>query len=287
MSCPTPYFREINGYRVPCPCGKCLQCRIDTRNMWTWRILGELQDCDGVFVTLTIDDENLVGDSVYKRSVVDYHKRLRKNLDGRKIKYFTVSEYGELFGRPHYHEILMNVSAGKPCSSDLGDIPAIRRSWKYGFIKVEPASASSIRYVLKYLDKEFDELSSYKALGVNPPFRLMSKGIGSKFIESLPNYLNDKNQFFFNGAWRPLPRYYKEKLGLLDSAKEDFDDIDINAYVNRDSKRRSRIMEYFSQTYSDVAGYENALVSAVAKAGKVVLDNLKKKSDIGKDSNKI
>ena len=135
MSCPTPLIRDINGYKVPVPCGRCLCCRIDDRNNWTWRICAELQSCDGVFVSLTISDEFLCGPSVYIKSIQDYHKRLRKNLKGRKIKFFTVSEYGEESMRPHYHEILMNVSAGMPLTADLGDIPIIHKSWPFGFIK--------------------------------------------------------------------------------------------------------------------------------------------------------
>lgn len=245
MSCPTPIYRVINGFKVPLPCGHCLKCRIDNRNMWTWRILAELQSCDGVFVTLTIDDDNLCGPSVHKKSLQDYHKRLRKNLNGRKIKYFSVSEYGEQFTRPHYHEILMNVSAGKPLTADLGDVPIIKKSWPFGFIKVEPACKSNIRYVLKYLDKMQDDRTfKLEHPTLVPPFRLISQGIGSEWIKTKgKDLLNENEQFYFDGAFRPLPRYYKEKLGLIDKYRSDYSDVSFWSRMSSNPNRLNALLD--------------------------------------------
>lgn len=226
MSCPTPWKkpiyrgREIVSYEYV-PCGRCLACRIDKRNEWTWRLQAEINRQDSVFVTLTISDEYLLlPASVYKTSVQRFLKRLRKNLDGRKIKYFFVSEYGDELNtmRPHYHGILCNVSSGIPLTRDVGDIPLIRKSWPFGFIKVKPASKATIRYCLKYLDKQQDT-ESFKAVfpELHPPFRLMSKGLGRDWIFEHEKELRDsKGSFFFDGANRPLPRYYKELLFTSD-----------------------------------------------------------------------
>lgn len=280
MSCPTPIYRMISGSRVPLPCGRCLRCRIDTRNMWTWRISAELQSCDGVFVTLTIDDDNLIGKSVYKKSIQDYHKRLRKNLKGRKIKYFTVSEYGEEFMRPHYHEILMNVSAGKPLTADIGDIPLIKKSWPFGFIKVEPACKSNIRYVLKYLDKMLsDKDFKVKYPDILPPFRLISNGIGSDWIRTKgKDLLNDNGQFYFDGSWRPLPRYYKEKLGLIDKYRVDYSDVSLWNRISSNPKKWLRIVDNLPD---DVISFYDKLAIANENLGKQELIDLEKKIDNG------
>lgn len=280
MSCPTPIYRILSGVRVPVPCGVCLRCRIDIRNMWTWRICAELQSCDGVFVTLTIDDDNLIGNSVYKKSIQGYHKRLRKNLKGRKIKFFTVSEYGEESMRPHYHEILMNVSAGKPLTADLGDIPIIKKSWPFGYIKVEPACKSNIRYVLKYLDK----MLSVKDFKIRypdllPPFRLMSNGIGADWIRTRgKDLLNDKGQFYFDGSWRPLPRYYKEKLGLIDKYREDYSDVSL---WNRISSNPKKWLKVVDNLPDNVISFYDKIAIANETLGRQELIDLQRKIDNG------
>lgn len=280
MSCPTPIYRLISGVRVPVPCGDCLRCRIDTRNMWTWRICAELQSCDGVFVTLTIDDDNLIGNSVYKKSIQDYHKRLRKNLKGRKIKFFSVSEYGEKSMRPHYHEILMNVSAGKPLTVDIGDIPVIQKSWPFGFIKVEPACKSNIRYVLKYLDKMMSVKEfKVKYPDLTPPFRLMSNGIGADWIRSHgKDLLNDRGQFYFDGSWRPLPRYYKEKLGLIDKYREDYSNVSLWNRISSNPKKWLKIVDNLPD---NVISFYDKLAIANENLGKQELIDLEKKMENG------
>lgn len=283
MSCPTPMYRKINGYTVPVPCGRCLRCRIDNRNMWTWRIVAELKHCDGVFVTLTIDDENLRGLSVYKKSLQDYHKRLRKALKGRRIKYFAVSEYGELGFRPHYHEILMNVSLGAPLSREISpDYVAIRRSWPFGFIKVEPASRSNIRYVLKYLDKMQDSRSfALEHPGLNPPFRLISNGIGADWIRSEGfSLLNEQDCFYYDGKFRPLPRYYKEKLGLVDRYREDYSDVSVMSRLSSSPKRLEKVLSNVSHR-PGYSFYEDLSV-ANEKLGSQELLELEKEVEFGK-----
>lgn len=264
MSCPTPvhrFDRQGNslGY---VPCGKCLQCRIDKRNEWTWRIQAACRDKDAMFVTLTIDDEHLCGGSVKVSSCQRFIKRLRKNVNAvygvvkdefgrsyanRPIQYFLVSEYGDPSNtlRPHYHAIIIGLSCGKPLTSDIGDIPLVRKSWPFGFIKCEPACKSNIRYVLKYLDKgEYDDVWEFEHPDLLKPFRLMSKGIGLQWIKDNQELLREGfGSFFFDGAYRPLPRYYKEKLfsrrELLDMRK---------SFLS-DKSKANRIAEYMRDNH--------------------------------------
>lgn len=272
MSCPIPWPKKMpNGSIVFVPCGKCIACRIDKRNEWTWRLMSEIQVCDSVFLTLTIDDDNLQGPSLKKRSVQLFLKRFRKALDGRKIKYFFVGEYGEIGMRPHYHAIICNVSTGKPMSYDTGDVDILRSCWPYGFIKVVPASKGSIRYVLKYMDKMQDD-DVFNALHPNlvPPFRLMSKGIGRGFIEKYFSSLRDNDgNFFFDGVWRPLPRYYKEKLFT-------HEELENKARVMSKSQH-DKILEYMER-------YDVNQSVARFELGKQKLVNLKAKQNVdGKD----
>lgn len=274
MACPTPMLINVQGYKVPVPCGKCLACRIDQRNMWTWRILAELVDSDGVFLTLTIDDDHLVGPSLKKASVQRFIKRLRKRLGGRKIKYFAVGEYGSDNLRPHYHLILCNVSLGKPLTIDYGDVDDIHHCWRFGFIDVKPANKSSIRYVLKYLDKQQDS-KEFEKLGLTPPFRLMSQGIGADWIKRNGlDLLNEDNQFYFDGAFRPLPRYYKEKLGLIDKYRSDYSDVDIWARVSSNPNKYSALLKKLDNSG---LGFYNDVSIANEELGRQYLLDLEKK----------
>ena len=91
------------------PCGHCLACRIARTREWTVRLLHESEFWeDTIFVTLTYDDEHLPSDrSLVPRDLTLFFKRLRKDLGDRKIKYYACGEYGDTFGRPHYHAIIL------------------------------------------------------------------------------------------------------------------------------------------------------------------------------------
>lgn len=91
-----------NGQTVPC--GSCIGCRINKTSQWTFRLLLEQKNWDKAsFITLTYDDDHLPSDaSLHPEDLTLFWKRLRKNLDGRKIKYFACGEYGDATQRPHY-----------------------------------------------------------------------------------------------------------------------------------------------------------------------------------------
>lgn len=271
MSCPIPFPKKMpDGSVVFLPCGRCLQCRIDKRNEWTWRLMAEIRNQPAAFLTLTIDDDNLLPSrSLYKSSVQRFMKRLRKRFHGRKFKYFFVGEYGELDNRPHYHAIIVGLSCGVPLSRDVGDIPAVRSCWPFGFIKMVPASKGSIRYVLKYMDKMQDDDSfklNYPTL--LPPFRLMSKGIGVSWLASQVDSLRDSSgSFFFDGAWRPLPRYYKERV----FTPSELEAMRTSPFTN--PRKRSKIQEY-----KDLHGVN--YVTAMYELGKQALVDLRAKMNV-------
>lgn len=278
MSCPTPLIRNINGFLVPVPCGKCLSCHIDVRNMWTWRICAELKDKDGVFLTLTIDDDNILPSrSVYKRSCQLFFKRLRKKLGDRKIKYFCVSEYGSLDMRPHYHCIITNLTCGRYLSFDTGDYNIVRQAWPFGFIDMKPASKANIRYVLKYLDKMQDVEDFCKDYpSLNPPFRLISNGIGADWIKSLlsSGFLGDNNTFYFDGSFRPLPRYYKDKLGLIDKYRSDYSDVSLWSRLTSNPNKAEYLLKHYKPSGS---GFYHDLISLNSDFGRQQLLDLEKK----------
>ena len=225
MACNRPWLtKDKIGRYVAVPCGWCRQCRIDRREEWTMRLHAEVSAHDGAFVTLTYNDEHCPQD--YQLNKVDYRlylKRLRQNLtrsrsSESKIKFYCVGEYGEIgsehdyyntgFGRPHYHLIISGVSP-------LFDADIITRSWSLGFVKVLPAIPSTIRYVLKYMDKQLVGRMAKDVYGdFQPPFCSMSNGIGRDFLVSQHDKIEYDGGIFYRGRLVPVPRYYKKLMGI-------------------------------------------------------------------------
>ena len=127
------------------PCGKCVNCKLNYAKMWSIRIMHELKDWQcASFVTLTYDDKHLPKDnSLDKRDLQLFFKRLRENLKGHKIKYFACGEYGEQYGRPHYHIIIFGIDKEKHTSY-------VEKSWSLGFVMLGSVTVDSANYVARY-----------------------------------------------------------------------------------------------------------------------------------------
>jgi len=207
------------------PCGKCLACRIKQRAEWSMRCLHELSYWDkACFVTLTYKDNPL---SLSKRDLQLFFKRLRKNLNGRSIKYFAAGEYGDKTFRPHYHVLLYGVGL------DNDDKVSVMASWPYADWSVPSirrrsfglVEADSIRYVCQYIDKKFSgELAEevYYSKGLEAPFRLLSKGIGLRYCEDNAKQILDLGYITVKGVKNSVPRYYLKKLGVDGSFLADY-----------------------------------------------------------------
>ena len=109
MSCNFPVgMQDKDGIALYRPCGTCIGCRLDYSKDWAVRICHEAQlNDDNEFVTLTFNDENLPeNQSVNKKDLELFIKRLRSRLYPKTIRYYACGEYGENFARPHYHVII-------------------------------------------------------------------------------------------------------------------------------------------------------------------------------------
>lgn len=192
-------------------CGKCRACRIMKTREWTVRLLHEYSSWEkGTFVTLTYSPENLPGGLV-KRDLQLFFKRLRRDLEPAKIKYFACGEYGEKYNRPHYHAIIFGVGPKDPIIKD---------NWEHGFVASGTLTAESCAYVSGYIQKKLGGLAGKLAYGDRePPFSLMSKGLGLKWMEENEKYLVSKVGLTLKGKEVSLPRYYRKKLG--DKLSED------------------------------------------------------------------
>lgn len=212
------------------PCGKCESCLVRRTNEWSFRLFQERKNSKSCyFVTLTYDELNVPRNPITgelmlnKRDCQLFIKRLRKYY-GNGIRYFLASEYGENFGRPHYHMLIFNlpIDETKPdwkakLSLNLFSI------WNKGGVDVDVAVDGRIIYCAKYM---LSTLDNDAWLTRPKPFILTSRkpGLGANFFEDLAEQRYryetcDTKCVTEKGIAYPMHRYYKDKF-FDDDCKE-------------------------------------------------------------------
>lgn len=255
MPCFKPFYRSINplgatanpgvSQLIPCPCCNCPYCRWRMSKIWVLRLRLEARRWQkSCFLTLTYNDSNLVDRSLHPEHLTSFWKRLRYYVKQRygssyKIKYFSCGEYGDKFGRPHYHAIIFGL--------DETDNDIILKAWTYGFIYNAKVTDASIKYVagyaLKKLGKDKDRFKRSKKW---PEFIRASQGIGVWIIDELPHftpviYLDGKPEF--------LGRYLTTKL-----AEKFFPYYDLE--TRRNPALQVALEEYITKLYDLTYKYE-------------------------------
>jgi len=185
-----------------------MSCRVSRTREWTVRLVHELDSWDrSSFVTLTYDDDHLpLYSTLRKEHLQLFLKRLRKNLRGRRIKYYAAGEYGEKGGRPHYHLILFGVG--------YGDVNILESSWTLGLSHVGTVTHDSIQYVAGYIQKKLSGPAAESYGRRDPPFQLQSQGLGLEFVTENAENIIQRLDITMFGKHVGIPRYYKKKLGI-------------------------------------------------------------------------
>lgn len=157
-------FKPPEGYTdfpINLPCGQCIGCRLERSRQWAIRCVHEASLYeDNCFITLTYNDESLPdGYSLKLEDFQLFMKRLRKRF-GPGIRFFHCGEYGEKFGRPHYHACLFNFDfKDKELWNTRESIPlytskALEELWPHGFSTIGEVSFDSAAYVARYITKK-------------------------------------------------------------------------------------------------------------------------------------
>ena len=145
------------------PCGQCVGCRLERSRQWAIRCMHEAQMHEkNCFITLTYDDAHLPGDrSLHYRDFQLFIKRLRKRYPGRRIRYYMAGEYGENFGRPHWHACLFGIdfddkSLWKRTSANslLYRSADLELLWPFGYSSIGDVTFESAAYVARYIMKK-------------------------------------------------------------------------------------------------------------------------------------
>ena len=112
------------------------------------------------FITLTYAPDYLPkGGGLVLKDFQDFMKRLRKKF-GAGIRFFHCGEYGDKFGRPHYHACLFNFDfPDKILFEEEGDVrlyvsKVLSDLWPQGFSTIGDVTFESAAYVARYCTKK-------------------------------------------------------------------------------------------------------------------------------------
>lgn len=226
------------------PCGKCLGCRLERSRQWAIRCVHEaqIQEENGkhnCFITLTYAPEYLPEDGgVHKRHFQLFMKKLRKAWPNDRIRYLHCGEYGEKFGRPHYHALLFGFNfPDRTEHTDKDGHPFwtsedLTKTWGKGMCSIGELNFESAAYVCRYITKKLSEGitdESYnrweekyvqKTTGAirQEEYITMSRspGIGQKWFEKYKSDVYPSDYIILRGKKMRPPKYYDIELDKSD-----------------------------------------------------------------------
>lgn len=216
------------------PCGQCVGCRLERSRQWAMRCMHEASLYeDNCFITLTYSPENVpVDGGLNYRHFQLFMKRLRKRFPEKVIRFYMCGEYGENYGRPHFHACLFNHNfidrlywRSTPSGSKIFRSQLLEELWPFGFSSIGDVTFESAAYVARYVMKKVTGSAAdqhYKSVNVEsgeifdrrPEFNKMSlkPGIGAGWYEKYSTDVFPHDHVIVNGQETKPPRYYDRLL---------------------------------------------------------------------------
>lgn len=186
-------------------------------------------------LNLTYNNKNLPPG--YSLSMSDYQNFIKKlrHVTGPKLRFLGCGEYGEKFGRPHYHIILFNY---RPPDTKLFErketynyytSQIIEELWGNGNVILGDVSFDSIAYVARYCLKKVTGkkaaehyqvlLPDGTRLNRLPEFFTQSRkpGIAFDYWQNYKSEILTHDNIIVNGHPSPVPRYYDKLISETDA----------------------------------------------------------------------
>lgn len=193
------------------PCGKCIGCLRTRQMQYAFRMEYEALDPSNKmirFCTFTYAPEYLPEDNELSKEVVQHYvRRLKKYLpESVRVRYVFCGEHGSpnFTERAHYHAILF--------FSEIVPEKFIAKAWPFGRVDIQEPTLQRFGYVAKYSVKQLgDGSEKWK----QPPFLLISNGVGFYFLEKHGDYIrkNFINSWINASGYNVLlPRVFMERL---------------------------------------------------------------------------
>ena len=262
--------------RAAFPCGKCRPCLVTKSRVWQHRIILEARSHkSSVFCTLTYGQPRYYEyqEELVPRDVQLWLKRLRKRVGSFRM--FSCGEYGDQFGRPHYHAILFGVRAclGGPIDRLNGGwiclcptCSAVRETWGFGFTSVSPLTPGRAQYIAEYVIKRMSSVGDPRLNGRHPEFLRMSlrpHGIGACVVPDVcavmkqwPDRYPDVPLVLKNGkSYYPLGRYLRKKvrdeLGITTDDMEVREDLVLRLVRLRAQQTGQSVSAVYEEAFPD------------------------------------
>lgn len=239
------FSRFIEYDPIDICCGQCIGCMQKRAGAWAMRCMHESRMHDfNCFITLTYSDKFLPDfGSLNYPDFQDFMKRFRERVErdyGKQIRFYMCGEYGDRFGRPHYHAAIFGFDfpdryfwRKSPSGFPLYRSPMLERLW-YDKRRKEPMGNAEIgdlsydvaayiaRYIFKKIkgkdaehhyseiDYETGEVLFYR----EPEFTVMSRrpGIGQEWFNRFSSDVFPHDYVIRDGSALSVPRYYGDKF---------------------------------------------------------------------------
>jgi hypothetical protein len=227
------------------PCGQCVGCRLERSRQWAIRCLHEASRyTNNCFITLTYNDDNLPADqSLHYDHFQKFMKRLRKAhrgidpVEGQyPIRFYMAGEYGENFGRPHFHACVFNFDFSDKKLWKRTDVGSrifrseqLEKLWPFGYSSLGEVNFQSAAYVARYIMKKINgkqQAEHYEWVDPDtgevsqrrPEFNKMSlkPGIGFDWYKEFKDDVYPHDFVVVNGRKVRPPRFYDKKYKAED-----------------------------------------------------------------------
>jgi len=225
---------------------------------------------DNSFITLTFSDSNLpfnrsLDVGIFQR----FMKRLRKELDPVKIRFFHCGEYGPKTSRPHYHSLIFGYSFPdrsflKTTSSDekIYTSKQLDRVWGNGYASVGDLTFGSAAYVARYHLKKVGSVVSdnhyvnpVSGEILTPEYVTMSRrpGIGSAWYDRFKSDVYPRDSRVIKGLDTKPCKFYDSRYEL--ESPDEFRALKL---------RRSRLVDLKDNTEDRLVVKEKVKLAQIA-----------------------
>lgn len=229
------------GDQLLLPCGQCIGCRLERSRQWATRCLHESQMHDrNCFITLTYNEQHLPWDNgLHYPAFQRFMKRVRKSMG--PCRFYMCGEYGEDYGRPHFHACLFGLDFDDRVLHSVGGsgFPVytserLSALWEFGFSTVADFSFETAAYCARYIMKKvtgqpgethYDVVDAEGEIhSRSAEFCHMSlkPGIGATWFEKFGKTdVWPRDAVVINGHECSVPRYYDKLTRRVDRARFD------------------------------------------------------------------
>lgn len=230
-------FKRKKGWSdfpVTVPCGQCIGCRLERSRQWAIRCAHEASLYEhNCFITLTFDDNHLPDNFSLDVAIFQkFMKRLRKRF-GDGIRFYHCGEYGETFGRPHYHACLFNFDFSDKKlwkvsnNNNLYISQSLSELWPFGYSIIGDVTFQSAAYVARYIMKkitgeqanehyEWVNPETGEIFNRKPEYTTMSRrpGIGKAWLDKFASDVYPYDFVVLNGSKMKPPKYYDRQFEI-------------------------------------------------------------------------